>query len=75
MKAAFNGALNLSLDGWWDENCSERAGWAIGAGEDYDDEDYQDRVGAGSLYELLDPPSFRSSTTGRRPPPRGWIST
>ena len=30
MKAALNGALNLSvLDGWWDEGYDEIAGWAI----------------------------------------------
>ena len=33
MKAAVNGALNLSvLDGWWAEGYSPDAGWAIGSG-------------------------------------------
>jgi starch phosphorylase len=55
MKAAFNGALNLSiLDGWWDEAYSPRAGWAIGKGETYTDPEYQDRVEAGTLYEILE---------------------
>ena len=55
MKAAFNGALNLSIrDGWWDEGYSPRTGWAIGDGGDYRDLDYQDRVEAGTLYELLE---------------------
>ena len=60
MKAAANGALNLStLDGWWDEvwrdpNRPPGIGWAIGSGEDYEDHNYQDQVEAESLYELLE---------------------
>ncbi len=76
MKAAFNGALNLSVpDGWWDEACSQRTGWAIGKGESYDDLDYQDRVEAGALYDLLETevvPLFY--TRGADHLPRGWIS-
>jgi starch phosphorylase len=76
MKAAFNGALNLSvLDGWWDEACSQRTGWGIGKGEDYRDLEYQDRVEAGALYELLEAevvPLFY--TRGADGLPRGWIS-
>jgi starch phosphorylase len=76
MKAAFNGALNLSiLDGWWDEACSPRTGWSIGRGEDYQDLDYQDRVEAGSLYDLLERevvPLFYSR--GRDSLPREWIA-
>lgn len=76
MKAAFNGALNLSiLDGWWDEASSQRTGWAIGKGEEYRDLDYQDRVEAGALYELLERevvPLFY--TRGADGMPRGWIS-
>ncbi|HWQ55275.1 MAG TPA: alpha-glucan family phosphorylase [Bryobacteraceae bacterium] len=59
MKAAANGALNLStLDGWWDEAWQESGthviGWAIGSGESYTDRDYQDRVEAEALYHLLE---------------------
>jgi starch phosphorylase len=55
MKAAFNGALNISiLDGWWDEAYSPGTGWAIGQGEEYDDEEYRDRIEAGALLELLE---------------------
>ena len=33
MKAALNGALNLSeLDGWWDEAYVPGVGWALGEG-------------------------------------------
>ena len=76
MKAAFNGALNMSvLDGWWDEAYSPGAGWAIGNGGDFPDLEYQDRVEAGSLYELLERevvPLFY--TRGADSLPRGWIS-
>jgi starch phosphorylase len=55
MKAALNGALNLSiLDGWWDEAYEAGLGWAIGAGEEYGDEALQDQVEADSLYDLLE---------------------
>jgi starch phosphorylase len=76
MKAAFNGVLNLSiLDGWWDEAYSPQTGWAIGGDEDYRDLDYQDRVEAGTLYDLLErevAPLFYER--GADNIPRGWIS-
>jgi starch phosphorylase len=38
MKAAINGALNIStLDGWWCEGYVPQLGWVIGAGETYED--------------------------------------
>ena len=61
MKALANGVVNVStLDGWWDEawhigatsNCD--VGWAIGAGEMYEDAAYQDQIEAEALYELLE---------------------
>jgi starch phosphorylase len=76
MKAAFNGVLNLSiLDGWWDEAYQPGLGWAIGSGEEYADQEYQDRIEAGSLYELLErdvvPLFYDCSGDGL---PRGWIA-
>jgi starch phosphorylase len=54
MKAAANGALNLSvLDGWWAEGFDPVMGWAIGRAEDYHDLEAQDRDDADSLYRLL----------------------
>jgi len=76
MKAAFNGALNLSImDGWWDEAGSPRTGWCIGRGEDYQDLEYQDRIEAGALYELLERdvvPLFYDRGVDNLP--RGWIA-
>jgi phosphorylase/glycogen(starch) synthase len=54
MKAAANGVPNLSiLDGWWDEGYDGRNGWAIGAGEVYDNQVNQDLVDAENLYLTL----------------------
>ncbi|HVP15556.1 MAG TPA: alpha-glucan family phosphorylase [Terriglobales bacterium] len=76
MKAAFNGALNLSImDGWWDEAGSPRTGWCIGKGEEYEDLDDQDRLESAALYELLErdvvPLFYDRGTDGQ---PRGWIA-
>jgi len=55
MKAAVNGVLNLSvLDGWWDEGFSTDVGWAIGRGEKYDDDAYQDSVESRAIYDLIE---------------------
>ncbi|NDY41927.1 glycosyltransferase family 1 protein [Dissulfurirhabdus thermomarina] len=55
MKVVANGGLNLSiLDGWWVEGYQGDNGWAIGAGEEYDDHNYQDDVESRLLYELLE---------------------
>ncbi|MBN1276693.1 MAG: alpha-glucan family phosphorylase [Deltaproteobacteria bacterium] len=55
MKAAVNGALNLSvMDGWWDEAYSSDCGWAIGNGEEYSDHEYQNWIEAQALYNLLE---------------------
>lgn len=54
MKAAANGALNLSvLDGWWPEAYDGTNGWAVG-GRDYEDPAYQDKVEAEEIYDLLE---------------------
>jgi starch phosphorylase len=42
------------LDGWWCEAYRQDNGWAIGAGEDYDDQEYQDAVESTTLYDLLE---------------------
>jgi len=75
MKAAANGALNLSvLDGWWDEGYNPGVGWAIGNREEFSDTAYQDEVEANALYELLErevvPLFYERKKDGL---PRGWI--
>ncbi len=55
MKVPPNGGINLSiLDGWWCEGYQQNNGWAIGAGEDYEDRAYQDDVESTALYDLLE---------------------
>ena len=55
MKVIPNGGLNISvLDGWWDEAYNMENGWAIGKGEEYDDQGYQDEVESLSLYDILE---------------------
>ena len=55
MKLLPNGGLNLSvLDGWWAEAFDREVGWAIGRGEDYDSDEYQDAVESDALYNLLE---------------------
>ncbi len=75
MKAAANGALNLSvLDGWWCEAYQPTNGWAIGSGDEYEDETYQDEVDSNSVYSLLEKeivPLFY--TRGADGLPRGWL--
>lgn len=75
MKAAANGVLNLStLDGWWCEGYRPDAGWVIGAGESYDDLNYQDEVESKALYKMLEdeiiPLFYRQ---GHDKLPREWV--
>lgn len=76
MKAAINGALNISiLDGWWDEAYRPDVGWAIGHGEEYADLEQQDRIEADALYHLLEVdvcPLFYQRGNDRLP--REWIA-
>jgi starch phosphorylase len=76
MKAAMNGAINLStLDGWWVEGYSPEVGWSIGSGETYEDDNYGDAVEAETLYDLLEksviPLFYERSHDGL---PRNWIA-
>jgi len=76
MKASINGALNLSIiDGWWAEAYDPNVGWAIGRGEEYDDAELQDRLEAGTLYDVLEheivPLFYDRGPDGL---PRRWIS-
>ncbi len=78
MKAAANGALNVSiLDGWWAEAWAAQGrelGWAIGHGEEYADAQ-GDHLEADLLYDLLEhevvPLFFRHESPSRLP--RAWI--
>lgn len=75
MKAAANGALNLSiLDGWWVEGYAPGLGWAIGAGEEYDDQKDQDEIESHAVYNLLEKEIVTLFyERGRDNLPREWI--
>jgi glycogen phosphorylase len=75
MKAAMNGVLNISiLDGWWSEAHSSEIGWAIGRGEEYEDQSLQDEVEGKALYDLLEREIVpRFYTRGMDGLPREWI--
>jgi starch phosphorylase len=55
MKAALNGALNLSImDGWWDEWFDGENGWAIPSADGLNDPDRRDDLEANALYDLIE---------------------
>ncbi len=55
MKAALNGALNLSiLDGWWDEWFDGENGWAIPTADGVEDPERRDDLEAAALYDLVE---------------------
>jgi len=76
MKAAANGALNISIpDGWW---CEAKElgpnGWTIGKGETYESTEEQDSVESSALYEILEQeivPMFYNRSSDDLP--REWI--
>lgn len=77
MKAAANGALNLSvLDGWWAEGYDPALGFAIGRAQDYDDFEQQDSDDSESLYRLLED-EVAATFYDRGPSglPHAWIGT
>jgi starch phosphorylase len=75
MKAAVNGVLNMSIpDGWWCEGYIPDGGWIIGAGEEYEDLNYQDEVESQAIFNLLENevvPLFYARSRDRLP--RAWI--
>lgn len=55
MKAALNGALNLSiLDGWWDEWYDGENGWAIPTADTAANDEERDDAEAAALYDLIE---------------------
>ena len=55
MKVLVNGGINLSeLDGWWAEAYAPEVGWALGDGQEHDDDPAWDAAEAEALYDLLE---------------------
>jgi starch phosphorylase len=72
----FNGGINCSiLDGWWDEAYNPNCGWAIGRGESYSENIYQNEVESNAIYDLFEkeiaPLFYDRDKDGI---PRGWIA-
>jgi starch phosphorylase len=78
MKVIYNGGLNCSiLDGWWAEGYNPSVGWAIGSGEEYPEDQWeqQDYIESEALYNILEQdiiPTFYNR--GRDGLPREWIA-
>ncbi|MEP7153990.1 MAG: alpha-glucan family phosphorylase, partial [Nitrospira sp.] len=76
MKVLVNGGLNLSeLDGWWAEAYTPDVGWALGDGQEHDDDPAWDAVEAEALYDLLEheviPEFYRRDEDGI---PTAWVA-
>lgn len=76
MKVLVNGGINLSeLDGWWAEAYNPQVGWAIGDGNEHDDDAYWDAREAEQLYTILEqkviPEFYNRRKNGI---PRAWIA-
>jgi glycogen phosphorylase len=55
MKAALNGALNVSVrDGWWDEWFDGENGWAIPSATGVESGEHRDDLEAAALYDLIE---------------------
>jgi len=76
MKVLVNGGLNLSeLDGWWAEAYTPDVGWALGDGQEHDEDPAWDAIDADALYDLLERkvvPEFY--TRNGRGIPTAWIT-
>ncbi len=75
MKAALNGALNLSIrDGWWDEWFDGNNGWAIPTADGVVDPDRRDDLEASALYDLIEESvAVRFYESGTDGLPTRWI--
>jgi starch phosphorylase len=76
MKVLVNGGLNLSeLDGWWAEAYRPEVGWALGDGQEHDNDPAWDAWEADQLYRLLEeeviPTFYDRDSQGI---PKSWVA-
>ena len=76
MKVLVNGGINLSeLDGWWAEAYTPEVWWALGDGQEHDNDAALDAVEAEALYDLLEreviPEFYRRNEQGI---PSAWVA-
>ncbi len=76
MKVLVNGGINLSeLDGWWAEAYTPEVGWALGDGQEHDDDPAWDATEAEALYDRLEReviPEFY--TRNEKGIPAAWVA-
>ena len=76
MKVLVNGGINVSeLDGWWAEAYTPEVGWALGDGQEHDDDPAWNAFEADALYQLLEGeviPEFY--TRDERGIPVAWVN-
>jgi glycogen phosphorylase len=76
MKVLVNGGINLSeLDGWWAEAYAPEVGWALGDGQEHDNDPAWDAAEAEALYSLLEReviPEFY--TRDNKGIPTAWVA-
>ena len=76
MKVLVNGGVNLSeLDGWWAEAYAPDVGWALGDGQEHDNDPAWDAADAEALYDLLEGeviPEFY--TRNEQGIPNAWVA-
>ncbi|MCB8994058.1 MAG: alpha-glucan family phosphorylase [Bacteroidales bacterium] len=75
-KAVMNGDLHFSvLDGWWAEGYREGAGWALDEERAYDNQNFQDKLDAETIYSLIEneitPAFYKRDAQGV---PTAWVS-
>jgi len=76
MKVLVNGGINLSvLDGWWAEAYAPDLGWALGDGQEHNDDPVWDANDAEMLYDLLErevvPEFYNRDSQGI---PTAWVA-
>jgi starch phosphorylase len=76
MKVLVNGGINVSeLDGWWAEAYAPEVGWALGDGQEHDDDSTWDAIEANDLYDKLEreviPEFFARTDKGV---PTAWVA-
>jgi starch phosphorylase len=76
MKVLVNGGINVSeLDGWWAEAYTPEVGWALGDGQEHDNDPAWDAIEADALYDLLEReviPEFY--TRDQQGIPTAWVA-
>lgn len=74
-KAEMNGVVNLSvLDGWWVEGYRQGAGWALKQERTYQNQEWQDKLDAATIYGLLENeiiPLYYNK--GKKAYSEGWV--